>query len=280
MNAIQKRRDEIRIAENKAPAEIKEVFTRLYQIIHPNGQYSSCVDILNGHDELRSNKEFAIHLIGIYPEAFDYFSDEIRGDREVLIALASSHVFYNDQAQGKNGSFAISPLSEIVFEHLRRIMSPNSKKYDVDEAERGKSGKGFSFVEEKNFRDYRINDPELVLNGLKAELYSIEYIKEMEKKYGQNLPYKGLELLEKLIQFKNVVLNEEGISIFDENINPVLFLEYNCLLSLRYASDELLKNKEFRSKVKEIMLQWVQFKEEENQQLEFKLSSGLDDYLR
>lgn len=221
-------------------AFILSYFNELKQYIDENGIYKHLDDKIKIGKEFLNDKEFAKKYISLYPMAYKLFSPDVQNDREVLLALAKSPVFYEADSARYNRTYAISPLSALISEFEdRKQMLP-----DVYEAIRGQKP-----ITENLPCDYTINneikisDPEIILCALQSELNSFDYIYEMEKmRTGQRgSGYEGIRVLLKTIQCKTTFPDEYKIS----------------LLCLKLASDELWEDEQFVSNVKSTILNWV-----------------------
>lgn len=224
-------------------AFILSYFNELKQYIDENGIYKHLDDKIKIEKEYLNDKEFAKKYISLYPMAYKLFSSDVQNDREVLLALAKSPVFYEEDSARKEKTYAISPLSALISEFDdRKQMLP-----DVCEAIRGQKP-----ITENLPGDYTINneikisDPEIILCALQSELDSFDYIYEMEKmRTGpKDFGYEGIKVLLEARQFNTTFLDD-----YKDN-----------LLCFKYAADELWENDEFVNRVKETILDWAAHK--------------------
>lgn len=224
--------DEISVRKNKVQEAInnetdenrKRVLKKIFESIKPNGEYSYGSDVFKGDEELKEDKEFVKKCIELNPYLYNYtgISLKLQDERDVLLTVARAPIYYNLMELGDYGSYAHCPLLEIV------------------------DANGFYSKKEKNpivTDDKKINDEEIILEALKAELRSFDYSVAMEKNRGQIIPYEGLSTLKDII-----------------NGREVEFSKCNNLMSLAYATDEMSNNNEFQNKVVEILNRWRESK--------------------
>ena len=254
----------------------KAILNRIYERIYPDGEYSYCLNVFDSYDNLSKDKEFVIRCIKLHPEVYEQIDNKLKPDKEVIMTLARTPIFYNSSSEEDYGSYAHCPLWYILYEYGKEIsarthaihylyLDENEEKYSIEElaahieeirnSSRRKNWKQLDerineFLEKKDIplekyitqkitqegkKISRINDREIILAGLRAELDSYEYCKMMEKN-ANIISYQGLEILTNIIQG-----NDYDIRGLD---------------SLSYASKELLDDESFMTEVKEIIEQW------------------------
>ena len=211
------------------------VLARIYKLIKEDG-ININGDPFTEYDELRKDKDFAKKCISIYPEAYEFISPNLRVDRDVLVTLAKSPLYYNIDNINDFDTSTISPLFFILKEDNRRRFYTKTKR---DGSKEEKIGEGLPFVVEEDGK-FKINDLELLLLALKAELDSYEYSKEIEKEYGQIFQYKGIYILNALKQGEKVD-----------------FSKYMLLHTLQFASKDILENEDCKKQIEEIIQQWA-----------------------
>lgn len=251
MNKIIERKSKIQDAIDKENNENKKrVLERLSQTVTTNGEYYYS-DVFKDEKELLSDKKFVKTCVRFNPEIYEYITPELQDDREILLTLAKSPIYYNAMELGDYGSYAICPLHKIL--NANSFYSKKDKNPIITDNRE------------------RINDEEIILEALKAELLSFDYCEIMEIEKRPIIRYKGLSTL-------NDIKNEKEIE----------FSEYSNLKSLSYATDEMMNNNKFQRKVMEIVFRWkeslkdkseLEYREEELSSLEAK-SREYDEELR
>ena len=236
------------------------VWGRIYRMIGKNAQlcYGDPFVEVDGlrndrgfPDKIRQDKDFALAALPIYPVIYEFLSPKLKTDRDILMALAKSPIYYNDEKEGRV-SHAISPLSLIIEEHKRRSKYIRTNR---DGSKEVLTGEGLPFVKEEENESLKINDEELVIEALKAELDSFSHCIQMEGENRSDTPYKGALVLEELRKGKNV--------------NPDLFM---YLLTLQLTSKEILENANSKNEIIQIITHWA----EHNRNLDQALSTDLD----
>ena len=136
------------------------------------------------------------------------------------------------------------------------------KKTNRDGTKEVKEGEGFPFIVDEGDNSLKINDIELILRALKAELDSYEYSKKIEEKFGHIFSYDGIYLLDDLRKGKEVD-----------------FSDYMSLVTLQFATTEILENDEYKKKIEGVIQQWVkeQKANDENEKI-MKKSLSFDLY--
>ena len=272
-DAIQQRRIELDDAIAYAKPQEKDVYEHLRSIIGDNGSIIEDYDLLFEHNELRSNKQFALNFLKKYPRGYKYLSQDLKNDMDILLAIAKAPIFYDKRKYPSSDELrAICPLEEIVNEHrrkknrklgeLRELMkkSPFLGKNEetINNIIKELTNIGLSFVKKENGDKYTIDFQKgvileeinedryiidlqmaIILEAIKSELDSYEYIKMMENK-NNTCGYSGLDLQE---------IIRRG--------DKVDFEAFNDLLSMQYASEKLKNDKEFRKEVEGIAQSYI-----------------------
>lgn len=212
------------------------VLANIRSAIEDSGTYIK-KNIFEGYSELSKDKEFIVKYINRYPAMYEYISCELREDRDILIALASSPLCIYVENPGDYNKRSISPLFFILEEHNNRRVYTKTNRDGTKEV---KEGEGFPFIVDEGNNSLKINDIELILRALRAELDSYDYTKKMEDQYAHIFSYDGIDILDKLIEGR----------IVD-------FSKYMSLTTLQFASTEILENEEYKKKIKGVIQQWV-----------------------
>lgn len=234
------------------------VMAKIYSAIEDGWRYTR-KNIFEGYSELSKDKEFIVKYINRYPAMYEYISYELREDRDVLIALASSPLCIYVENPGDYNKRSISPLFFILEEHNNRRVYTKTNRDGTKEV---KEGEGFPFIVDEGNNSLKINDIELILRALRAELDSYEYSKKIEEKFGHIFSYDGIYLLDDLRKGKNVD-----------------FLDYMSLVTLQFASTEILENEEYKKIIEGVIQQWVKeqkAKDEKEKRMQELQSYDLD----
>lgn len=226
MDEISARKNKVQEAiNNETDKNRKRVLKKIFESIQPNGEYAY-TDEFKGYEELKEDKEFVKKCIELYPDLYKCISPKLQDERDVLLTVAGAPIYYNLMEQGDYGSYAHCPLWTII-----SINSVVGVMYSKKERN--------PIVTD----DEKINDEEIILEALKAELRSFDYCVAMEKNRGQIIPYEGLSTLKDII-----------------NGREVEFSKCSDLMSLFYATDEMRNNNEFQNKVVQILNRWRESK--------------------
>ena len=213
------------IEQENDPAK-KQVLNQIAKHVDKNGFYSYG-NVFEGQEALYKDTEFIKTCIKLLPTLYTYITPELQDNQEVLLALARSPIFYNDPTLGDYGSYAICPLWYILDAHFtRQIIKSNPNPLIKTK----KTTQGI---------EHRIDDANIILTAIQAELDSFEYCTLMESLAKPIIPYEGLATLQALQDGKDIS-----------------FGECTNLRALSYATDEISTSPDFQQKVEELLTNW------------------------
>ena len=294
MDDVLDRRKRIKaVLDNENDERKKEVIARILDLIGLNGQYLYG-DIFEGFDELRSDKQFIMKCINLNPEIYTYISQELKEDESVLMALASSPLYYNDYSIGDYGCYVHNPLYLIIQEYQiendkkNRLIREKVRQKEIDLLNEYYESKGITIKDIKKYWDQRALNKKIE-NEDKIRLIEEQrpdFSKELEefKKLTEEFEHVALDkYVEKYdkdfyISDKNLIIaslkseldsyeycNEmerkyKPIIKYDglEFLNKILEGKFSLkrLSSLEYALPKLFEDRFFTKEIENIIQNW------------------------